>query len=495
MRCNHCENAPCVEICPVTALFQRDDGIVDFDNRRCIGCKACTQACPYDALYIDPVSHTAAKCNYCAHRIDVGLEPACVNVCPTQAILSGDLDDPNSKIAQAKSRNQVTARRTEKGTIPNLYYIEGDVDSLDPLNTELEAESLWSAQKEGVGHWAEHDQHALDRLGSLLDLGDNTKMVTTAGDGQSGGNGQLRETEQRSENLLQAVSPAPKRVYDAPQKGVLWGWQVSGYLWTKSIAAGACLLPPVAKSMGIIDFGYTTEIFALLITLLFLGLTGGLLVWDLDQPKRFLNVLFRPQWRSWLVKGAYIITVFSGLVVMYLLAKLMNRQDGIAEALLRIPLIVFAVLAAIYTAFLFAQAKGRDFWQSPLLPLHMLLHSVIAGSAVFTFLLPFAGGQQWTSFIVIVLVSGLAFRLLCDFAELTMSHPTRTATLTAKSIRNGKYSQLFWGGAVIIGTLAPILIATTLPLPFLPLAGFLAIVGVFLGEHIWVRAPQQIPLS
>jgi Fe-S-cluster-containing dehydrogenase component len=122
MRCNHCDNAPCVEICPVTALYRRDDGIVDFDNRRCIGCMACMQACPYDALYIDPETHTAAKCNYCAHRIDVGLEPACVVVCPTQAIISGDLNDPNSKISKLKNRHQVSVRKGEKGTLPALYY-------------------------------------------------------------------------------------------------------------------------------------------------------------------------------------------------------------------------------------------------------------------------------------------------------------------------------------------------------------------------------------
>ncbi len=68
MRCNQCTDAPCVEVCPVTALYKREDGIVDFDPDRCIGCKACLNACPYDALYIDPNSHTAAKCNFCAQR-------------------------------------------------------------------------------------------------------------------------------------------------------------------------------------------------------------------------------------------------------------------------------------------------------------------------------------------------------------------------------------------------------------------------------------------
>jgi len=86
-RCNHCTDAPCVAICPTKALFKRADGIVDFDSNRCIGCKSCMQACPYDALYIDPNSHTAAKCNYCVHRTEVGLEPACVVVCPENECL------------------------------------------------------------------------------------------------------------------------------------------------------------------------------------------------------------------------------------------------------------------------------------------------------------------------------------------------------------------------------------------------------------------------
>ena len=99
LRCNHCDDAPCIEICPTVALFRRSDGIVDFDNERCIGCKSCMQACPYDALYIDPERNTAAKCNFDASRVEMGYKPACEVVCPTQAILSGDLDNPNSAVS------------------------------------------------------------------------------------------------------------------------------------------------------------------------------------------------------------------------------------------------------------------------------------------------------------------------------------------------------------------------------------------------------------
>src|SRR5205085_4856099 len=116
MRCNHCDSAPCVEICPTQALYRRSDGIIDFDNRRCIGCKGCMQACPYDALYIDPDKGTAEKCHYCAHRVEKGLEPPCVVVCPEHAIISGDMDDPGSEISTMLAREQTTVRKPEQGT-------------------------------------------------------------------------------------------------------------------------------------------------------------------------------------------------------------------------------------------------------------------------------------------------------------------------------------------------------------------------------------------
>ncbi|HLF68050.1 MAG TPA: 4Fe-4S dicluster domain-containing protein, partial [Gaiellaceae bacterium] len=99
-RCNQCEDAPCVAACPTSAMYRRPDGIVDFDKSVCIGCKACMAACPYDAIFINPDDHSAEKCNFCSHRIDAGLEPACVVVCPVEAILVGDLRDPSSKVAR-----------------------------------------------------------------------------------------------------------------------------------------------------------------------------------------------------------------------------------------------------------------------------------------------------------------------------------------------------------------------------------------------------------
>src|SRR6266568_42227 len=98
-RCNQCADAPCVAACPTQAMYRRPDGIVDFDKQICVGCKACIAACPYDAIFINPEDNSAEKCNLCAHRLEIGLEPACVTVCPTEAILVGDLNDPGSKAA------------------------------------------------------------------------------------------------------------------------------------------------------------------------------------------------------------------------------------------------------------------------------------------------------------------------------------------------------------------------------------------------------------
>jgi Fe-S-cluster-containing dehydrogenase component len=94
--CNQCDDAPCMRICPTNALFKRRDGIVDLHSDSCIGCRACMVACPYDQLFIDPNTHTAEKCNFCANRVENQLLPACVSVCPTECRIFGDLDDPTA---------------------------------------------------------------------------------------------------------------------------------------------------------------------------------------------------------------------------------------------------------------------------------------------------------------------------------------------------------------------------------------------------------------
>ena len=130
--CNQCDEAPCARICPTNALFKRRDGIVDLHGDSCIGCRACMVACPYDQLFIDPNTHTAEKCNFCANRVENNLLPACVSVCPTECRIFGDLDDPTSEVARIAQREAVTVRKPEKGTLPKIFYIAAEESAIQP---------------------------------------------------------------------------------------------------------------------------------------------------------------------------------------------------------------------------------------------------------------------------------------------------------------------------------------------------------------------------
>ena len=486
MRCNHCTDAPCVEICPVEALYFRPDGIVDFDKNRCIGCKSCMQACPYDALYIDPDTHTAAKCNYCAHRVDIGLEPACVNICPEHAIISGNMDDPESEITQLLGREQVTVRKAAKGTTPNLFYINGDETSLNPIATERQDYTLWGAQTRGVGHFAKQTE-------KLAYEGDDIIKAALASNGSSTTNGELQNTNGglKSVDVLMGGS---RRVYDAPNKGLLWGWEVSGYVWTKAISAGAFLVPFIAAVTNWAVIDETTQWLGIALGLVFLGITGALLVKDLDRPDRFLNVLFRPQKKSWLVKGAYAVT-FYGLALTLLAVAMIFDLEPLMDFALWAGAIL-AVLVAVYTAFLFAQAKGRDFWQSPALALHMLIHSLMAGAAVFA-LTGLMGELKadWAGFLKSMMIVMIALNLLTMLVELTITHPTQEAKLTVKMITKGRYASLFRWGVLLTGNLLPLAALLSGQAWGLPIAGLLALAGIYMTEKIWVEAPQRIQLS
>src|SRR5262249_61688661 len=122
----HGAQRPWVPIYPTTVVYRRDDGIVEYVSNLCIGCKSCLQACPYDAIRIDPDSGTAAKCHFCAHRVDVGLEPACVIVCPVHAIVAGDMDDPRSELSPLLATQTVAVRKPEQGPAPKPFYVAAE---------------------------------------------------------------------------------------------------------------------------------------------------------------------------------------------------------------------------------------------------------------------------------------------------------------------------------------------------------------------------------
>ncbi len=481
-RCNHCANAPCVEICPTTALYDRDDGIVDFDSDRCIGCKSCMQACPYDALYIDPETNTAAKCNYCAHKIDGNYEPACVIVCPVEAIISGDLTDENSKISNLVNHQETLVRKPEKGTLPNLYYVNASQNMLDPNAAEKSNTYLFSEQQTGVGHfskYAEHRKNEADLDSLLVQMAVENSSRTEQPIDERAIDMVSKEIQKNSKN------ENVKRIYDTPNKGVLWGWEVPSYVWTKAVSAGTFLMYVLGNLLNV-DLNNFIEFKVLLCSLIFMGFTGGLLILDLDKPDRFLYVLLRPQWRSWLVRGAYIISAFS----LILFLTLISNIYGLSNDILFYPGILFSVLTATYTAFLFGQARARDFWQTPWFSaIHMLIHSIMAGSIMLMIL---AGEPIF--FFQNIFQLCILFNMLMIFKEIIFFKETPDNFKTVELITKGYYSKFFWSG-IIIGNIIPLGLSIVFSSNWFFISGVLALIGIFLTEFVRIRVPQMIPLS
>ena len=121
-RCNHCDNPPCVFVCPCGASYKEDNGTVLVDHKKCSGCKACIAACPYDARFINPKGY-ADKCTFCDHRVKQGLDPGCATTCPTSAINFGDLDQPGSKLHDLLKGRIVKRLKPSAGTKPQVFYL------------------------------------------------------------------------------------------------------------------------------------------------------------------------------------------------------------------------------------------------------------------------------------------------------------------------------------------------------------------------------------
>jgi Fe-S-cluster-containing dehydrogenase component/formate-dependent nitrite reductase membrane component NrfD len=449
-RCNQCETAPCATACPTQAMYVRPDGIVDFDKSICIGCKACMAACPYDAIFINPEDHSAEKCNFCAHRLDVGLEPACVVVCPVEALLVGDLRDPESKVARIVGREPVQVRRPEKGTRPKVFYKGAHQATLDPL----------AARRPDGGLYAWNEQPS----------GPNE-----IGSGHPG-----RWNSSAAALLSYDVSHA------AP-----WDWRVSAYTWTKGIAAGAYVVALMLVLFGGAAWsGPLWRWAAPLVAGAFLAMTGGLLIWDLEHPERFYMIFTRPHWRSWLVRGAFVIAGYSAVLGLHVIASL-AAADAISRwlAVAGLPL---AVMTAIYTGYLFAQSKARDLWQSPLLPPHLLVEALMAGSAVLAPLAAWLEPSALQAALITLGVSASA-HVLFVLGEVSLSHVTAHAQMAVDAMTKGRYAALFWSG-LALSALAATACASPLPAVTM-LATPLALVGLLAHEHAYVQAGQSVPLA
>jgi hypothetical protein len=288
--------------------------------------------------------------------------------------------------------------------------------------------------------------------------------------------------------------------YDVPHKAP-WDWRVSLYTWTKSLAAGAYLVPALLVLAGVLDAGSVLwQWIAPLLAGLCLAATGGLLIWDLEHPRRFYFLFTRSQRRSWLVRGGYVIAGYSAVLAAHVAAALAGAV-GVTTALM-IAGVPLAGATAVYTAYLLAQAKARDLWQSPMLAPHLLVQAVLAGAAA---LLPFvspaavapaadletaarAFGPGAGEALLWILGLGAAAHLLFVLAETTVVHATAHAKLAVWEMISGRY-RLFFRTSVAL--MIPAMLAPWLGTPVAPLA----LAGLLAYEHAYVQAGQAVPLA
>lgn len=444
-RCNQCADPPCATACPTAAMHQRADGIVDFDKRVCIGCKACIAACPYDAIFINPEDGAAEKCNFCAQRLDIGLEPACVVVCPTEAILVGDLNDSGSRVARVVGREPVSVRRPEKDTRPKLFYKGAHQATLDPLAARRPHGDIFMWSEQG-------------RLPHQVPSGHPGSANSAA---------------------------AALLAYDVPHRAP-WDWRVSLYTWTKGIAAGAYLVPLVLVALGLLAESSPLWVWAApLVGGVFLAATCGLLLADLEHPERFYMIFTRPQWRSWLVRGGLALGGYGLVLALHFVGSL-GSWPALRSGLM-LPGLALAVLTAVYTAWLFAQAKARDLWQNPLLPPQLLVQAALTGSAALLLLAPSFAPEAVTT-LARLTAWATALHLLLVAGEVTLTHPTAHARLAVWELTSGRYRGFFWSGVVLmaaglfVGTLGNA-------------AALLVLAGVLAYEHAYVQAGQAVPIA
>jgi Fe-S-cluster-containing dehydrogenase component len=122
-QCHHCLEPACVRVCPTGASYQRADGIVAINDSECVGCRYCMIACPFDARFFRKDKGVVEKCDLCAHRVDRGEVPACVETCPSKVRVFGDMTDENGKVFELLSRRQYRVKKSEAGTGPQIYYL------------------------------------------------------------------------------------------------------------------------------------------------------------------------------------------------------------------------------------------------------------------------------------------------------------------------------------------------------------------------------------
>jgi formate-dependent nitrite reductase membrane component NrfD len=291
---------------------------------------------------------------------------------------------------------------------------------------------------------------------------------------------------------------APPRIVYGKDNPMPWGWRVSSYFLTKGIAAGLSIALALAVLMGADMTTGWAKWGTPLVAGVFLALTGGLLVWDLKRPDRFFYLLTKGNPSSWLVKGAWVLSAYGATLGVWFLLGVFD-VEGPIQALVWIAAVLGLGVAG-YTAFLFAQAEGRDLWQSPTLLWHMVAGAFAAGGGAGLYIsLVVDVGETTERAFAWAMVGGAAVLGLFAFAELVTRHPTRNIAEAVHHMTRGAYAREWWWGGQVLGVLVPIVLGGL----FLAgaeswvgaLGGVAAAAGIWFADDAFVKAGQSVPLS
>jgi formate-dependent nitrite reductase membrane component NrfD len=421
----------------------------------------------------------------------VGLEPACVVVCPEHAIVAGDMNDPASEISHVLATAQATVRKPEQGTGPKLFYINGNDWSLHPTASPTSDSYMWADKVTEQNT----STYALPVIQAPTKTSISGTPIRTPQEQGRPLNGPIQIGGRVAEQMVQTA-------YNAQHK-IQWHWELPLYLVTKNIAGGLFMLLSLGAIFNFFPFDSTSFLAAGFTSMLFTLITVILLIKDLSRPERFLNILLRPQWKSWVAGGAFILIGFTAIAGLWWLIEGATMLGWLTNSVafsirplaawITLPLALFSV---IYSAFLLGQAEGRDMWQTPLLPFQLLSQSFMVASGVFLILglfveLSTALFSFLTNVFIASLVINLIFTLVSKFA---MPFASEVAMLASREMSHGRYRNHFWWGGVGLGHVIPFGIILIAP-STAPIAALAVVVGLFFYEYAFVMAPQHIPNS
>jgi formate-dependent nitrite reductase membrane component NrfD len=308
-------------------------------------------------------------------------------------------------------------------------------------------------------------------------------------------NGPIQIGGRVAEHMVQTAYNAQHKIY--------WHWELPAYLVTKNIAGGLFMLLSLGVMFNLFPFDSFTFLSAGFTAMVFMLLTTLLLIKDLSQPKRFLNILLHPQWKSWVARGAFIMVAFTAVAGLWWLLEgaatigllPFELVSGIRPfaAWITFP---FALGVVIYTAFLLGQAEGRDMWQSNLLPFQLFTQSLMVASGVFLALSTFVTlPTNLLRLLTPLFPTSIAINLLLIFAGNFSSFASEVAMLGSREMTRGRFRYHFWWGGISLGHVVPLALFLAFSGFALPVVVPSTVVGLFFYEYAFVQAPQHIPNS